>query len=76
MKDAENDRRNSDRDTVFAKVKALFQSPDIESKTKDAAKLMKKVVRVTNEMFATSVNVFNDHGFECFGTPYKYLSIT
>ena len=44
MKDAENDKRNSDRDIMFAKAKALFQSPDIESKTKDAAKLMKKAV--------------------------------
>jgi len=44
MKDAENDKRNSDRDTAFTKVKAPFQSPDIESKTKDAAKLMKKAV--------------------------------
>ena len=44
MKDAKNDRRNSDRDTVFAKVKAIFQSSDIGSRTKDAAKLMKKAV--------------------------------
>ena len=48
MKDAENDKRSSDRDTAFAKAKALLQSPDIEGKIKDAAKLTKKAVRVTD----------------------------
>ena len=49
MKDAENDKRSSDRDTAFAKAKALrYFNLLIESKIKDAAKLTKKAVRVTD----------------------------
>ena len=55
----------------MVKVKTLFQSPDIESKTKEAAKLMEKAVQVTDGIFTTAIRVLMDHDFECFGTPYK-----
>ena len=69
MKDAKNGKRNSGPDTLFAKVEALFQSPDIESRTKDAEKLTKKAVQVTDDFLPrlstcsriTTLNVFMLH---------------
>ena len=72
MEEFENNERNGDeRDSALVKVETLFQSPDLESKTKEAAQLVKKSVRVTDDFFATSIKVFKDHGLECFGIPHE-----
>ena len=71
MKDAENMKRNDNRNTALQSVEEMIRSHDISTHTKDAIKPMKKAARVYDYILGTAVQVFWDNGSGVFGAPYE-----
>ena len=71
MKEAENRKRNEQRDVAITELEKLFRDPEIAKKQKHALKLMKKAARVDEYITATAVQVFRDKGFKVYGAPYE-----
>ena len=71
MKEAVNVARKAERDKAEAEFRAMLTSAEVELKTKDITRLMKKAAWVSPEVISTAVKVFREHGHEVYGAPYE-----